>query len=132
MWPALYPSFLCESFATSQPEVCNQQKGGPRDAIESNIFRWSRAGRQVALMPFVEGGYDEGSEPRQQGISQQHSPLAAERSAPSPEHEKAEHPVAYDVPGLAQVMMEDQKVIKIDVAEKVSQQVVEHAAGVRG
>ena len=43
--------------------------------------------------------------------------IVNESSAPTPKEQKTQHAVPDDVPGLAQIMMEDEEAVEIDVAE---------------
>ncbi len=52
-----------------------------------------------------------------------------ERRAPTPKEQKTQHAIPDDVARLAQVVVEDEKVVDIDFAEQASQQRIERTAG---
>lgn len=84
----------------------------------------------VALVPFVHRCHEDRSQPGEERGAAKLNITGIERRTPPAEHEQREHSIANDVPRLAQVVMKHQKVIQIDISEKVSQQVVQHASGV--
>ena len=53
-----------------------------------------------------------------------------ERSSPTSQQKKSQHAIPNHMPGLAKIVMEDEKFININLAEKVRQQRIEHATGI--
>src|ERR1035437_5197435 len=99
------------------PEIRGQREHQARRAIERHIAPGAGARWHEALVPFIHGSDKNGPQPRQQSGAPQPAMIVIERCPPTTQHKKTQHAVADYVPSLAQVMMKDEEVVEIDLAE---------------
>lgn len=99
--------------------------------VEHHVLPSSRAGRNEALMPFVEAGHERSSEDRDGGPTGNPFCAAHRRQcrAPGAEEQSAENGVADDVAALANVEVPGLEAQAIDAKKKV-QDGIKNAAGV--
>src|SRR5581483_10973434 len=99
--------------------------------IEYYVLPASRAGGQIALMPFVETGDEQGSKHRDPRPAQRPVRISAlgQRVPPGAKQKNAEHGVSDNMPALANVVMPYLEPGVID-SEQEMQQRIEEAAGV--
>jgi hypothetical protein len=113
-----------------QPKISDQQKYQPRQAVEHRIPPRSRPRWDKALVPFIHRRNKGGPQPGQQCRAPQQRLTLTERRPPTPKQQKAQHPVPHHVPGLAQIVMKDEKVVEIDFTEQASPQRIQHTTGI--
>src|SRR5258708_38873325 len=58
--------------------------------------------------------------------------MVTEGCAPASQQQNTQHAEPDDVAGLAQIVMEDEEAVEIDLAEQARQQCIQHTAGMLG
>src|SRR5208337_3650780 len=119
-----------DALSPAQPEIRDHQKSYARHGIERDIPNRALARRNEALVPFIHRGDEGGPQPGQQRRAQQQGINSTERSPPTTQQQQAQHAVSDDVSGLAQIVMKDEEVVEIDLAEQTRQYRIQYAAGI--
>ena len=96
-----------------QPCAGDEQEDEARRAIENDIVPGAGARGDIALMPFVERGDEEGAEPGEERDAAEPGAGGIESMTPAPEQKEAEDAIAGYVSGLAQIEMEDEKLWRL-------------------
>ena len=112
------------------PDVGDQKKKQASGAIEENVSRSARAGGDKTLVPFIHGRNECGSYPGEQGSTPHPRLHPVKRRAPPAQQQQAQHAVAQNMSGLAEVVMEDKEIAEIDFPENAREDRIQHVPGI--
>ena len=114
-----------------EPEKDENLRHNPGTGIKNHVVKSARARRQIALMPFIEAGYDRGS--KHSGGRPTWSPfrpvLRRQRFAPRTKQKDAQQSVTEDVSALAHEEVEVFKA-RVGNAEKIMQYRIQKSTGI--